>query len=434
MVSILFATTASAQRYANSAQEEYDPTVYLISVQETDAVYDCCNKQQALSQATQDYLDTHRFGFQQAERPQFIFSTSNNKFSLALGGYVAMRASYDMDGISDNRDFVPYDIPIAENYNNRQQLIMDASTSRVYLKSIANTRALGRVVIFMDADFRGGSSRSYTPRLRSAYISFLGFTLGRDITTFCDLQAAPRMIDFRGPNAYNYNFATMVRYAFSFADDVLSMGVAAEMPEVSATYNYKFLEMRQRIPDIPVYLQAAWGPGRSSHLRASAVFRNMYVRNDVVHENKKLFGWGVQLSGTIGLGPWFRLFMNGVYGQGITPYIQDLTGSGLDFVPDNRTGEEIKVMKMWGWQAAGQINFTRRLSLSGGFSMVEMDRDDAFTFANEYKRGTYIFGNIFYALTPRCSIGAEYLYGSRKNMNAAKNHANRVSVQLQYNF
>ena len=153
-----------------------------------------------------------------------------------------------------------------------------------------------------------------------------------------------------------------------------------------------------------------------------------------MHENKKLFGWGAQLSGTIGLGPWFRLFMNGVYGQGITPYIQDLTGSGLDFVPDNRTGEEIKVMKMWGWQASGQINFSRRMSLSGGFSMVEMDRDDAFTFANEYKRGTYIFGNIFYALTPRCSIGAEYLYGSRKNMNSAKNHANRVSVQLQYNF
>ena len=103
-------------------------------------------------------------------------------------------------------------------------------------------------------------------------------------------------------------------------------------------------------------------------------------------------------------------------------------------MPDNRTGEVIKGMRMWGWQASGQINFSRRMSLSGGFSMVEMDRDDAFTFANEYKRGTYIFGNIFYALTPRCSIGAEYLYGSRKNMNSAKNHANRVSVQLQYNF
>ena len=434
MATLLFATTASAQRYGTTEREEYDPTIYLISVQENDAVYDCCNKQQGLTMATQDYYDTHRTGFQQAQRPQFIFSTSNNKFSLALGGFVAMRASYDMGGISDNLDFVPYDIPLTETYNNRQQLIMDASTSRLFVKSIANTRALGRIVVFVDADFRGGSQGSYTPRLRSAYLSFLGFTLGRDVTTFCDLQAVPLMIDFRGPNAYNYNYATMIRYEFTCLDEVLSVGVAAEMPQVSATYNYKFLEMRQRIPDIPVYVQLGWGPERNSHIRASAIFRNMYVRNDVVDSNKKLFGWGVQMSGTIGLGPWFRLFMNGTYGQGITPYIQDLTGSGLDFIPDNVTGEEIKVQKMWGWQAAGQINFSQRAALSGGFSTVQMDRSDRFSFDNEYKRGTYIFGNFFYSFTPRCRIGAEYLYGARKNMNSAKGHANRVSLQMQYSF
>ena len=434
MAAILFATTASAQRYVDSVQGEYDPTIYLISVQESGYPNDCCDKLQTMSQATQDYYDTHRPGFQQVDRPQFVFATKNNRFSLALGGSIVMRTSYDFDGISDSRDFIPYDIPLTETYNNRQQLLMDASTSRLFLKSIANTRTLGRVVIFADADFRGGSGRSYTPRLRSAYVSFLGFTLGRDVTTFCDLKAAPNTVDFRGPNAYNFNFATMIRYEFSFANDVLSAGVAAEMPHVSATYNYKFLEMRQRVPDIPVYLQVAWGPERRSHLRASAVFRNMYVRNDVVKENKSLFGWGTQLSGTVGVGPWFRIFMNGIYGQGITPYIQDLTGSGLDMLPDNGTGEEIKVQKMWGWQAAGQIGLSTRLFLSGGYSMVQVEREDDFSFANEYHQGQYIFGNIFYSLTPRCRIGAEYLYGSRKNMDSVKNHANRVSLQLQYNF
>ena len=29
---------------------------------------------------------------------------------------------------------------------------------------------------------------------------------------------------------------------------------------------------------------------------------------------------------------------------------------------------------------------------------------------------------------------AEYLYGSRKDMNSMKNHANRVNVMVQYNF
>ncbi len=427
---LLFAASASAQTTQNS--EGYSPTVYLIAVEE-DVSYDCCDKLQAMSQSTQDYYDTHRYGAQQTEKPQFIFATRNNRFSLALGGYVALRASYDFDGIADNLDFIPYDIPMTADYNNRQQLLMDASTSRLYLKAIANTRTLGRVILYVDGDFRGGSEQSYTPRLRSAYVSFLGFTLGRDVTTFCDLAAAPTTIDFQGPNAYNFNFATMIRYECSLLDDHLTMGVAAEMPNVSGTYSDSYLEMRQRIPDIPIYVQYAWGENRDSHIRASGVFRNMYVRNFVDSDNVRLFGWGVQASGTIRVFPALRLFMNGVYGRGITPYIQDLTGSGLDFLPSS-TGEDIKVMPMWGWQAAAQLNLSQRMFVSGGFSMVNVDREENYSFDNEYKQGRYIFGNIFYKLTPRCSIGAEYLYGSRKDMSSTKNHANRVSLELKYHF
>ena len=72
---------------------------------------------------------------------------------------------------SDNIDFIPYEIPIPGNYNTEQKLMMDASTSRLYISAIANTRALGRVVVHIDTDFRGGAPGSYTPRLRSAYVS-----------------------------------------------------------------------------------------------------------------------------------------------------------------------------------------------------------------------------------------------------------------------
>lgn len=430
LAATLFVSAASAQ----TTFDDYTPTVYLIGVEESVAVGDCGDRLDLMSDATQDYIETHRSGWQTTAHPQFIFATRNNKFSFALGGFIALRASYDFDGISDNLDFVPYDIPLVENYNNRQQLQMDASTSRIFLKGIANSNTLGRVVVYIDADFRGGSGTSYTPRVRSAYVSMLGFTLGRDVTTFCDLDAAPTTIDFEGPNAYNYNFATLIRYEYAFANDHLTIGAAAEMPEVSATYNYKFLEMRQRIPDFPLYFQYAWDENRSSHLRASAVLRNMYVRNDVVQDNKRLFGWGVQLSGTIRLGHFARLYMNGVYGKGITPYIQDLTGSGLDFVPDNGTGEAISALKMWGWQGAARINLSPRCFMTGGYSMVNVDREEDYAYAAMYNQGCYIFGNVFYALTPRCQIAAEYLYGSRKNMDSVKGHANRVSLQLCYHF
>lgn len=384
--------------------------------------------------ARRDHAETHRRGFQQHDRPQFVFSSKENRFSFSLGGFVALRAAYDAGGIVENIDFVTYDIPVAGNYATRQKLTLDASTSRLFLKAIANTRAVGRVVIYLDGDFRGGAANSYTPRLRSAYVSLLGLTLGRDVTTFCDLEAAPATVDFQGPNAYNFNFATLVRYERSFAEGRLSFGVAAEMPVVSGTYGEGFDAIPQRVPDIPFYVQYAWGGDRSSHIRASAVVRNMYLHDLTRKSDTSLTGWGVQFSGTIRCCDPLRLFMNGVYGKGITPYIQDLTGSGLDFTPCPRDETRIRTMPMWGWQVAAQIALTPRLFLSGGYSTVRVQRSHGFYAADEYKRGQYVFGNVFYTIAPRCKVAGEYLYGSRRDMAAGKGHANRVNVMLQYGF
>lgn len=434
--------TISAQGHHH---DKYSPTVYLISVKETDTIYpnnaatmqqDIAIANAVIDQTILDYNETHRSGFQQAEKPMFIFSTKNNKFSFAIGGFINLRASYDFNDAVSNIDFVPYNISVPGNYATKQKIGMDASTSRVYLKAIANSKTLGRVIVFMDADFRGGNAYSYTPRVRSAYVWFKGLTLGRDVTTFCDLSAAPTTIDFQGPNAYNFRFATMIRYEFSLWQDHLKMGVAAEMPNVSATYGNDnfFAPLPQRMPDFPVYAQFAWGENRQSHVRASAVFRNMYAYDVARNENTSLFGWGVQASGRVNIAQFLDIFFNGVYGEGITPYIQDLTGSGLDFTPNPLKPTSIQTMPMYGWQAAAQVNITPRLSVSGGYSSVNVQRKNRYYADNQYKQGQYIFGNVFYHITPRMKVAAEYLYGQRKDMNGAKNHANRVNIMAQYNF
>ncbi|MEG0807553.1 MAG: DcaP family trimeric outer membrane transporter [Alistipes sp.] len=444
LVALLFAGTASAQHHTRKARSgDYAPTVYLISAHQIDTLYNTPNaalqaalrNQQTVANAIEDYIVTQRQGNRQAVKPQFIFATRNNKFSFSIGGFVTLRTAYDFEGsVSGGLDFVPYNIPVPGTFDTKQRLSMDATTSRINLKAITNTRALGRVVIFMDMDFRGGGESSYTARLRTAYVTFKGLTIGRDVTTFCDLQAAPATIDFQGPNAYNFNFTPMIRYEVPFAHHHMTFGVAAELPGVSGTYDEHFASMPQRMPDFPMYLQYAWGAKRDSHIRLSGVVRNMYMRNLRTDKDTSLLGWGAQMSGTIKFCRWFQLFMNGVYGEGITPYIQDLTGSGLDFTPNPANAEQIQTMPMWGYQAAGQFNLSPRLFLSGGYSSVYVEQKHGAYSTDEYKQGKYIFGNIFYSLTPRCQIAAEYLYGTRQNMDKVENHANRVNVMLQYNF
>lgn len=424
------ATTTAQTTYYEV--EEYTPTIYMIAAGEVFEEYD---PEAMRADIIEDYIETSRPGFQQAHNPQFIFATKNNRFSLALGGFVNLRTSYDFMGAVNNIDFVPYDIPMSTTYANKQRVMMDASTSRVFLKAIINSRLLGRVTVYSDMDFRGGEEFSYLPRLRSAYVNVAGFTIGRDVTTFCDLQAAPRTVDFQGPNAYNFNFNEMIRYERSFLRDHLTMGVAAEMPKVNGTYGDNFSPIMQRVPDGIVYLQYAWGANRNSHIRASGVVRDMYLHNNLTGDNTTRVGWGAQLSGHISATRWVDIYMNGVYGEGITPYIQDLTGSPYDIAYNPENPQQMQTMPMWGWQAAAQINFIPgMLWAAGGYSQVTLEKENGYLADNQYRRGEHLFGNVFCNVTPNFTLALEYLRGSRENMNGTRNTANRVSLMVQYNF
>ena len=426
-VASVVATSAVAQ--TTNDDDKYSPSVYTpASAGDHKHHHDKVHKR-----AMQDFAETERAGHRELSNPQFIFTAPNNRFSLAVGGFVNLRTSYDFSGAVDNIDFVPYNIPMSKNYASEQRVMMDASTSRIYLKAVVNSGILGRVVVFSDMDFRGGEEFSYLPRLRSAYVSFKGLTIGRDVTTFCDLDAAPRTIDFQGPNAYNFAFNEMIRYEYSTRG--FSFGIAAERPVVNATYGENFSSIMQRVPDGIAYLQYQFGRERVSHLRLSGVIRDMYLHDNLSGENTTKVGWGVQLSGHIEVTRWVDLYMNGTYGEGITSYIQDLSGSPYDIVynPENRA--QAQTLPMWGWQAAAQVNILPDvLWVAAGYSEVGLGEKNGYLSDSQYRRGQYVFANAFYNISPRLTLALEYLYGSRKDMNDISNSANRINIMAQYNF
>ncbi|MFI3317268.1 MAG: DcaP family trimeric outer membrane transporter [Rikenellaceae bacterium] len=437
----LLAQAASAQSYSAPEGSETS-TVYLIAMQGDASTQqdDCTNEgrsmrnKAAIEAVVIDYEETYRTGYQQVKQPLLIIAQRENKFSFAVGGYINLRTGFDLDGAVSNIDFITADIPVPGNYATKSKLMMDASTSRLYAKGIINSSTLGRVEIFIDADYRGGTAGSYTPRIRSGYVAVKGFTLGRDMTTFCDLDAAVSTIDFQGPNAYNLNFATMIRYECTLANDHLSMGIAAEYPQIWGTYGENFTSIPQRVPDVPFYLQYEWGYYRQNHFRASGVIRNPYMHNLTTGENTSLTGWGVQASGCLVGFPWMRLKYSGVYGSAISQYIADFTGMGIDFTPEPDDATMLQTTPMWGFQVGGEFLLGERTSINAGYSTAAIDNKDGYYADDEYLRGEYIFGNLYYAFTPRFKLGGEYLYGRRKNVDGQRNHANRFNVAAQFAF
>lgn len=385
--------------------------------------------------AVDDYNQTHRTGFQQPGRPQFLFAHKQNKYSLALGGFIALRTSYDFDGTPSATDFIPSSIPVPGDYASRQRLSMDASTSRIYLKGIANTRALGRVVVYVSTDFRGGAQGSYTPRLREAYVSFKGFTFGRDVTTFCDLDAGPTTIDFQGPNAYNFTFATMIRYEVPFANDHLKFGLAAEPAQRERHVRRDVRSdsaARARFSGLfPVCLggqtrQPFPRDGRRARsLSAQCRHGEQYLPVGLGRAGEHLHQSGPRADDLRQ-----RRLRRGHYQLHSGP-----VGTGLRLHPRSAGSGQVQTMPMWGWYGAARINILpQRLFISGGYSEAHIQQKHGYFSGDQYRNGQYIFGNIFYNFTSRCSIAAEYLYGSRENRDGMKNHANRVSMQVQYNF
>ena len=174
MLLAVSAASVSAQTYQIRKDSvktgEYSPTVYLVSVNapqppaDEEALLEAAVLNQlAIDNAIRDYIETHHPGFQQDELPHFIFATKQNKFSFSLGGQVTLRASYDFDGISGAQDFIPATIAVPGTYATRQKFGLDGTTSRIFLKAIANSKKLGRVTLYFSTDFRGGGTNAPYP-------------------------------------------------------------------------------------------------------------------------------------------------------------------------------------------------------------------------------------------------------------------------------
>ena len=389
---------------------------------------------------------------QKTENRGLSYTSKNNRFSFSAGGHIDMRVAYDFGGMVDHLDFAPAAIPVPADFSSRQKLRMDATTSYFFVKGQMNSEKLGPVQMLVDLDFRGGKENSYTPRIRCAYLSFKGLTLGRNVSTLCDLDAAPMTIDFEQPNSYTFHFVTMISYRLPLVKDHLTLNLAAEMPALDTNCDrYPSIEnVEQRVPDFPVFLQYDWGKRYHNHVRFSAVFRDLYYHNVHTGQNSSLFGWGVLMSGHVQPCRAFELFWNGEYGQAISSTILDLGGQQLDFTPDEQNPARMKARKMWGWQAGAHINLRKNLYLAGGYSQVGVDRNGESSeyridsesgavqtsggFPAFYHKGEYMFGNIFYQFTKHCQLAAEYLHGRRENMNGEWNSANRIQFRIRYKF
>ena len=369
--------------------------------------------------------------FQDPRAPRFLFMDKEGKVALGIGGYVKGTMSVDMDGISDNLDFVTADIPAPPQSDMRNQFQMDASTSRIFLKLVGSNTQVGDFTVYLESDFRGKNGHQYDLRLRQAFIQFGGWKVGRAKTTFSDGASAPPTIDFEGPSGSVSTKNTMIQYSHQFGKH-WSTAMAIEAPSASYTTDKNLSEsIKQRVPDIPTYVQYAWDGGKS-HIRLSNLFRFLSYRNLVEGDNKLVFGWASQLSGMITFSPHWKLYYQAAYGKGYADYLNDLGGSGYDLIPDGDTGN-LEAPYALGLVGGIQYNIHKNLFLSASFSQCRLYDTESLP-GSTYRYGQYVAANVFYEPVDNCMVGFEYLYGNRHNVDGTSGNAHRINAMIQYHF
>lgn len=372
--------------------------------------------------------------------PRFAIIGKNHKFYAGIGANAMLVGDFDWGHPLDNANkFIPGDIPMSIEPGSGGQFLLSAAQSDFYLNFVGLPGSANQVGIFIDVNFMAGN---HSPALHHAYIKYRGITAGHTISIFTDLGAKPASIDYQGPNALTFMGHPNISYTGKFGKGkAWSVAVGLDLPEFSATYSSGMISGKeteftakatQRIPDIPVYLQRSWMNGKG-WLRASAIFRTLTYRDVVLNKNHNTLGWGVKLSGKSPICCGFSAMWEGVYGKGVSSYIQDLSGRGMDLMPNPDVKGELSAVPAWGAYGTLQYQICPCVFINATYSHVRTYAKDWNTsdWGTSYKWAQYITANCFWKINSFTQFGVEYLYGRKIDHSGLQAHDNRISLMLK---
>lgn len=361
--------------------------------------------------------------------PRFAIVGKNHSYYIALGAQFLGEGVFDFgDNMSSPVLFTPSAIT-PSTPGNRGSLGFGWQTSSVYLNVVALPGTDNQVGLFFKGNFLG-SNNSFN--CFHFYARYRGLTVGYTTSLFADGAAEPMTIDFEGPNGYPFINLFTASWTQKLTDR-FSVAAGIEAPTTSLSGDSHAVAVNQRVPAIPLYLQYAWDGG-ASHVRLSGLIRPMQYRNIVKGENATLTGLGVQLSGmTKVIGP-LSLSYNAAYGRGISSYLQDDNGLGLDAVATATPGL-MSMVKSMGVTGGLNCAFTSRLSGNLVYShLTNWLPDNAPAYGEQYRYGDYVAANLIYTINRFVAMGIEYDYGHRKSFDGTALHTNRIQMQCSVTF
>jgi hypothetical protein len=269
------------------------------------------------------------------------------------------------------------------------------------------------------------------------------FRLGQQNTVFMDSQAWPSTVDFAGPRGLLNQRRPSVRMTLPLADK-LFWAAGIEQPFSDITTN----GLGDNVQDVPDFATHFRYESDLGHVQLSGLARAIGYRPEFGEVTRR---GGLGMSASTVFHPWALLVgsnpvrkanPNGLercrmlfqynFGWGIGRYVQDTAGLGLDGQVDPATGA-FDTVYVTGWSASYEHWFTERW-----LSNLTYSADNAGSTPDQpgstYIGAKYLAASLWFIPITRMSIGIEYVWGERKDLDGQRGRADRINGLFQYNF
>jgi len=343
---------------------------------------------------------------------------------LKIGGYFKTDFIYDLKPAGNTDSFVPSSIPVPQPVavNN---MTVSIRPTRLNLDFRIPSTKVGEVRFYIEGDLFG--TNATTPRLRHAYAQAGNLLLGQTFSNFMDPDASPDTLDFQGPNGYVSIRNPQVRYGFALNRNT-TLYLSAEKPSSDVAFKTAMFSAQpdSPAPDGTVRVRNEFTRG---HVQLAAIFRSIsaFLPSG---QSGSVFGWGINAA--LGMKTFGRdtVIVEGAFGQGISRYIQDTSGLGID-AEVAANGTHLKPTPGVGLEAAYQHYWFRglRSSLVYGYAGVNntsfVPVPPAPTF-NPFSHSNYAAGNLIWNPYGSLNVCAEFLYGGQVLRDGSFAYAPRI--------
>ena len=375
-------------------------------------------------------------------------------------GFVRLDGIYDFKPIASTDDFVTSSIPIPQGEG--ANAVLTPRYTRIGFDTETPWESMDwSIRTRIELDFFNGNTSgafgSFPLRLRFAWADFGPFLIGQAASLFMDYDVFPNVLDYEGPPGMvlvrqpiialrfptdaNYRFAIGIEQPYSDiqwfdgVDWVVNPGTGI-ITDPAEERNI------QDVPDLTGNFRYTWDYG---HWQLAGIARQLSFQ-PVVGAQEDETGYGFNVTGT--WHPWAHCLgcpmcedkspiekcrFIGQYadGEGISRYIQDINGLGLDATFDPVNG--FQLIPATGWFLAYEHWWASNWASVVSYGEADVELTDTLP-DDTYQSATYASANLIWLPTERMGVGIEYLYGTRENKDGQSGDARRIQIGFQYKF